>query len=631
MFSQDATKRSVADSSRLGIQLLVTAVGYDEECKYLNLRLRMEQHRLYAWSETSGLLDVEAKNHERILSSNVFKLHRQTVLDLLVQIRCLFDDFTEQQRKHDNLRTTRDHDDVLTTPEKDAKQANYPMTGKKRDFIGRAMRSMLAKSQYGWTRLQWATVDKEAFERLLAKFATLNDEITNILDHSLQVEIRHTVQDTNRGVLLLHHKISDLSHLVLALKSQLDAALASKTSRMSNIEREANANALEQLAKLAKFKAFNEAIDPKSGTPTNIDERLAQFLELAKVGQHRSLRIPGYLIKLSPGVDESDDARCEATLKTAEGWKRTWVEWKDYDTADQASNSLTKADIVDRVRKLAALLNHSPKPQAFRTPHCLGFFDKADPSVPEEDVDVLDRRLGLVFERPSDDYLHDTLPPVSLRDVLHERVRKPRLTERVKLARALSNCLLYLHTVNWLHKGLRSHNVLFFRDAKGGIDYGKPYLSGFDYSRPGGKDEMTDVPSLDVEHDLYRHPSAQSNRHKERERSKKSFDIYSLGVIFVELAHWKPVETVLGIDLRRAKGKPDMVRQIRDNLLTTDRLAEIGAEMGDRFEEAVKKSLRGGEELALQVDNDDNLDDAEESLSMRFYEEVVKRLEEIVV
>lgn len=592
----------------------------------------MEQQRLFCWSEASGLLDLDAKNQEKVLNSNVFNLHRQTVIDLLVQIQCLFNEFTEYQKKHNNLFTVVDKDGALETPEKDAKLSNYPMTEKKRNFIKKAMTELKVKSSDSLTRLKWSSFDKQGFERLLAKFSLLNDNMTNILDHSLQVEIRNTVQDTNRGVLLLHHKIADLSHLVLALKSQLDAGSPGGPSQMSKLEREANADALKQLSRLAKFKAFNETIDPKSDSPAIFDEAAAKFLDLTKPDHQRNLFVPRYLIELDPEVDESEAPRCEAFMKTAEGKKKVWIEWKDYDDASVQSGSLSKTDIIERVRKLAALLNHSPKPEAFRTPHCLGFFDKADPNVAEDDVDILDRRLGLIFERPSDDNLHVSLPPVSLRELLQDpKVRKPRVTERVHLAHAISNCLLYLHAVGWLHKGLRSHNVLFFRTRDGHVDYRQPFLSGFDFSRPGGSDEMTDAPGDDVEHDLYRHPNTQSNRRRDRERSKKSFDVYSLGVILVELAHWQPVEDLLRIDMRRARGRPDVVRGIREALLGEDRVAAVGADMGERFEDATRKCLAGGEELGLKEGDDETQDEVAEKLSMKFYEDVVKRLEEVVV
>lgn len=41
------------------IQFIITAKDLPEASRYLNLRLRMEQQRLFAWSETSGLLDLE--------------------------------------------------------------------------------------------------------------------------------------------------------------------------------------------------------------------------------------------------------------------------------------------------------------------------------------------------------------------------------------------------------------------------------------------------------------------------------------------------------------------------------------------------------------------------------------------
>ncbi|PHH78031.1 hypothetical protein CDD83_4053 [Cordyceps sp. RAO-2017] len=490
-----------------GIQLLVTALGYEDECRYLNLRLRMEQQRLFAWSETSGLLDLDADNHERILSSNVFNLHRQTVLDLLVQVQCLFDDFTAHQRKHNNLRPVRDDDDLLGAPDRDARQANFPMSDRKRDFIRKAMAGLRLKSRAGWLRLRWTSFDKEAFERLLAKFAALNDNMTNILDHSLQVEIRHTVQDTNRGVLLLHRKVADLSHLVLALKSQLEAgqppataaaaaaaaaALSSPSSLplsppsslslpgYSKAERAATVEALLQLSALAKFKAFNETIDPKTGVPTDVDVIAARFLELAGPERPRDLEVDRRRIELDPDVDAQETRRCEAVLTTPgeagreAGRRRVWIEWKDYDDAGAHPGSPSKADIVDRVRKLARLLHRSPKPAGFRTPHCLGFFDKADPELAEEEVDVLDRRLGLILERPGDEGADAGLAPVSLHELLGGA--KPRVTERVRLAHALSSCVLHLHAVNWLHKGLRSANVVFFRGRDGRADLGRPLL-----------------------------------------------------------------------------------------------------------------------------------------------------------
>jgi hypothetical protein len=574
----------------------------------------MEQQRLFAWSEISGLIDLDAKNPAKVLESNTFMLHRTTVLDLLIQVQCLFEEFRKHQEKNKNLATTRGQDEVLERPEEDAKAANFPLPTRRRDFIKKAMRPLIHAAKEGGQRLRWASFDKDAFETLLLKFSQLNDSMMGILDAKMQNEIHHAVQDTNRGVLQLHHKIADLRRLVMALNVKLEQQAAVQISAMSKA-RATNADGLKQLSNLAKFKAFNESIESEAHVP--LDKSVVKCLELGEPKDSRNLLLDTSMIK---EIEESDSPRCEAILKDSTGKeRRVWIEWKEYDVQGPSDENPPKAVIFERVGKLAALLNHSPKPDAFRTPHCIGFFDKAgqDPDD-SDDEDILNRRLGLVFERPKDDRLHQTLPPVSLWELLQDR-RKPTVTERVQLAHAVSKCVLYLHAVNWLHKGLRSHNVIFFRTDGHHVDYSKPYLSGFDFSRPARPDEMTDIPADDVEHNLYRHPQVQSANANERSRFKKSFDIYSLGVLFVELAHWKTIDAVLGIDLNRARGKPSVALGIRKSLLDPRRLGEIGACMGKIFEDATGACITGGEELGN--------DSAEQQ--MMFHDKVVKKLGEV--
>ncbi|KAL1838359.1 hypothetical protein VTJ49DRAFT_2768 [Mycothermus thermophilus] len=626
-----------------GIQLLVTALNFPNDCKYLNLRLRMEQQRLFAWSETSGLLDLDAKNRQKVLESNTFVLHRQTILDLLVQVDCLFKEFREHQIRNKLLQAVPDRDDMLQKPEKDAAEAQFPLPPRRRDFIKKAMQSLKATSQDAAQRLRWTSFDKAAFELLLSRFSTLNDSMTGILDARMQVEIHDTVLDTNRGVLQLHHKITDLSRLVMALNIQLASTTSPLPAQMLAAQKSANADSLQLLSQLAKFKAFSESIESKgAGADDTCDSDTAKSLDLTPVPLRRSLILDRAAVDIDPADEDLDAPRCGATLRLPDGTtKRVWVEWKEYDCQRPGDLSPPKDVIHQRVWELAALLNHSPKPSTFRTPHCLGFFDKGSSSDgqgdggngneddDDDDDDILNRRLGLVFERPLDAGLHATLPPISLRDLL-ETARKPRVTDRVKLAHAIGSCLLHLHSVNWLHKGLRSHSVIFFQTTNGQVDYAKPYLSGFDFSRPARADEMTDIPSDDAAYNLYRHPLAQSTTLEGRERFKRSFDIYSLGVLFVEIAHWAPIEKVLGIDTNMARGRPSIALKVRDRLLEDDRIADLGACMGALYETAARKCIAGGKELGLAEDDDDETDDAVAArLSMVLHEDVVKPLGDI--
>lgn len=127
----------------LGIQFIITAKELPEDSKYLNLRLRMEQQRLFAWSETSGLLDLENANDLKIRESRTWVLHRNTILDLLVQIQCLFREFEKAQKKNNRLKIAPEpvgsEDEFI---KEDSSSAHVPLTEPRRKFIIKAMRAV---------------------------------------------------------------------------------------------------------------------------------------------------------------------------------------------------------------------------------------------------------------------------------------------------------------------------------------------------------------------------------------------------------------------------------------------------------------------------------------------------------
>lgn len=171
----------------------------------------MEQQRLFAWSETSGLLDhVESGKGDktdmetkRLVQSNAFGLHRSTILDLLLQTKLLFEEFESHQKRHKKLQVTeipiRDQGIDSFASATEVSDDLVPVTPRRRKYIDTAMK-LYKKTNNVQKRLRWAAVDKDAFESLLIKFSTLNDSITSYLDAKMQSQIYHTTQDTNRGV-----------------------------------------------------------------------------------------------------------------------------------------------------------------------------------------------------------------------------------------------------------------------------------------------------------------------------------------------------------------------------------------------------------------------------------------------
>jgi serine/threonine protein kinase len=626
------------------MQFIMTARDMPKEHIHLNLRLRLEQQRLFSWSETCGLLDYDAENNQKVLESNAFGLHRSTVLELLVQMKVLFEDFEKLQIRYKRLETV-GRDPLEPPPSykkseeldsaKDASDALVPLAPKRRKFIDKAIQAFKAGSKEGSKRLRWAAFDQSDFEQLLQRFSSLNDSITALLDMRLQDEIYSATQDTNRAVLQMHHDLADLTSLVKAtlILTMEKQGVNVPISKSLRVKQKDNVTGLELLAQLARFKAFNEFIE----TDSSLDEATVELLKLGNPGAEKvAMEIDRSCISfVFPQSGQTQETRCEAVYNPPkESAQRVWIEWKDYNYTP--GDSRPAPLIIERAQKLAALLHHRPKPKHFRVPHCLGYFDKAmhnrredgdsSPISPVEDDN--EYRVGFVFKKPED--VLPEAPPVSLLQLLLKE-DKPRVTDRVALAKAIANCILYLHSVNWLHKGLRSHNIVFFRTKDSNkIDYSKPYISGFDFARPARPGEPTELPKDNIEFNLYRHPSTQNAGIGPREGYRKSFDIYSLGVVLVELAHWAPIERILDIDIKNPKPRPKIAAGVRERLLEPEQIAALGANMGEIYEKLVTKCIAGGIALGIGKGEDEAGDRAVAArLSMCFYEEVVRKLEEI--
>lgn len=68
-----------------------------------------------------------------------------------------------------------------------------------------------------------------------------------------------------------------------------------------------------------------------------------------------------------------------------------------------------------------------------------------------------------------------------------------------------------------------------------------PYIVGFEYSRPDAASQPSERYGKDPELDIYRHPERLSIPPP---RSCKAYDIYSLGLVLVEIAKWRSLKRV---------------------------------------------------------------------------------------
>ena len=152
--------------------------------------------------------------------------------------------------------------------------------------------------------------------------------------------------------------------------------------------------------------------------------------------------------------------------------------------------------------------------------------------------------------------------PQTLRDLLADRaVPKPLLGERFKLALHLAQTCLQLHTSQWLHKGIRPQNILFFpKDGMQG-SLRNPYLAGFELMRMRGTEHPTEqLLSADVDVFLYCHPAKFQGA-----RYEVKFDHYALGCLLLEIGLWRRLRDLFAseavpLDLTRGE---DQNRQLQ--------------------------------------------------------------------
>ena len=124
----------------------------------------------------------------------------------------------------------------------------------------------------------------------------------------------------------------------------------------------------------------------------------------------------------------------------------------------------------------------------------------------------------------------------------------PSLNMRLSFAAKLLEALLNLHTSGWLHKELRSNNIIFIgrvdeprETGKNDLSAYSVYIAGYVYSRLDSPGEMTEPLQSDFEADLYRHPSLLSDT---RRPYRKSFDIFSVGCTLPEIGFWTSLRRI---------------------------------------------------------------------------------------
>jgi hypothetical protein len=278
---------------------------------------------------------------------------------------------------------------------------------------------------------------------------------------------------------------------------------------------------------------------------------------------------------------------------------RALVECKKYDEASTDKRVLVASK--QRMQKLAELLSSS-KSADFHTLTCLRFFHEPQHG-----------RYGLIFGIPEGSRQY----PISLRDVISKILGrfKPTLVQRFQIAHKIGKAISKWHLVDWVHQGISSYNIVFFYDKIHGVDYSKPYLCGFEYSRESGSPSTSRFVE-NFELNVYRHPDRQGIPTKSH---RKEHDIYAYGILLLEIGSWKLVEKFFN-DKEKTSISP---YQMEHKILKTSKEL-LSHSMGSTYEEAANVCLSGD----FGVEQDDL---AQTRLAAAFETLVLEKIEQGVV
>jgi hypothetical protein len=327
----------------------------------------------------------------------------------------------------------------------------------------------------------------------------------------------------------------------------------------------------------------------------------AQMQGSAAIPGGNALEVDGTCLSPTGPAFQPDEAKYTLQLlrmRPADAPVKVLVERKERSSVptDPSSRLIHQS----RLQRLAVLLAKKPKPKGFRVLDLVGYVENANPNKPA---------VQLIFGIPTDlapapetvtfATLHSLFTSAGSKDI-SDFV----LGQRFQLARHLAKAVHELHATNWLHRTLTSgHVVLFSPTNKPSIEY--PYICGFSYARPDDPNELSELDKSE-QANLYRHPGYQQPQPKNSYR--RSYELYSLGIILLEIGLWRPISACYNSDWDMEKFSRKLIKGYAPRL---------GHFMGADYRDATLACLTGD----FGVGNDEDYE-----LSMAFQRKVLQPL-----
>lgn len=474
-------------------QFAETAAHLGDDAEILRCKLEWEQYRLYQWAEQ---VNLEERPDPR--------LNWTLVANILKQLEGLLTSSKEwKERYHLDVGESTEPgcQDIATAP---AHRTGLGLLiAKLKPKYSSTSSRIIQESNAPIRRLQWAAIGKDKLNQLVEDIGYFNKCLHSLLESADRGFVTAALGSLLRDVIARSNVASELDIVKELLK----------TTAVATPEAIASAASLKKIRFILGLVKDADAQQTRNVSGVK--------LKLTYLKPKNLVRDPTYIFPRGREV-----ARYKSEL--------VLVEWRFV-------KSQLEPQVKSKVDQLAILLGNTGD-TSFHSLHCMGVLPKDIAYQPEDDTEVC---YGLVFSlalgQPT--ALSSSGARILTLQDLYTKTRKPSLNERLKIAQALAETVLQLHTSGWLHKGIRPDNILFV-DAEGqgweAQTAKGPYLAGYEYARPSNA--VTETVPSQPDNDLYRHPSAQGPA---RSGFRMSFDLFATGCVLLEIALWANLKDIL--------------------------------------------------------------------------------------
>jgi hypothetical protein len=548
----------------VAVKAFRNGLSFSEDAERLVLGLEVERFRLHIWGENAGLAPPDGQQAtlpDRLLPiCEVLKDYLEQIERLVKDADGLSDRYGLAPTQEAPTRSARIRQ-LVDRMQRSIQSSKLKLAARgvtdddEEDTNSVANEHVAAQAVLGpddlelssakrttstWKKVRWAVRDLVKFDGLVRD---LGQRITKLNDLLTEAQQRKTREDNYRVNMVVVGSAVDEASLELiraAVRGEPD------TSQVrAAVERKALTVGQRPATELSQAPRVmgNTGLQPLSLDTFVLPKEFASLKRFITVKQSASTSGSYYLLErkhFDPSILPADMAR-----------------------------------LTRRIQRLVLLLQR-PKSLDFRTPQAEGCIK-----------DPANSCWWIVFHYPLHVDLSPRQPetshaatrrllrqtkgaPVSLLTLLTPASKFcPPLEQRLALASTLCATLSELYLSGWLHKSIRSENILF--PSAGAIlsppspsssshqtpsqpqtimqtwmqtILSTPLVSGFDYSRHESEWATIDRARTagDIGAAIYRHPDYQGEA---AEGYRVQYDVYSVGLVLVEIALWMPLASFL--------------------------------------------------------------------------------------